>query len=121
MTATRSTDEITQLVHDMQNSTSQAVMATEETRRAAEAGNVMAAKAGDVFENISRLVGETADAIKQIHVSCQQQDRATGQIAAAMDQINAGMKQTVAAVEQTVASATGLKETAAQLQEMVVR
>jgi methyl-accepting chemotaxis protein len=119
--ATRSTEEITQLVQDMQNSTTQAVMATEETLRAAEAGNVMAARAGDVFENIARLVGETADAIKQIHVSCQQQDRATGQIAAAMDQINAGMKQTVAAVEQTVASATGLKTTAGQLQEMVVR
>ena len=38
-----------------------------------------------------------------------------------LDQINTGMKQTVAAVEQTVSSATGLKDTAAQLQEMVVR
>lgn len=119
--ATRSTEEITQLVQDMQNSTSQAVMAIEDTLRAAEAGNAVAAKAGEVFENIARLVGETADAIKQIQVSCQQQDRATGQIAAAMDQINAGMKQTVAVVEQTVSSAAGLKETASQLQELVVR
>jgi len=117
----RSTEEITQLVADMQNSTAQAVLATEETLRTAEAGNAMAEKANTVFDNIARLVGETADAIKQIHVSCQQQDRATGQIAAAMDQINAGMKQTVAAVEQTASATAGIKATAGELQEMVVR
>ena len=117
----KSTDDITQLVGDMQNATTQAVLATEETLRSADAGNSMAANAGAVFDNIARLVGETADAIKQIHVSCQQQDGATGQIAVAMAQINTGMKQTVAAVEQTVASATGLKDTASQLQDLVVR
>ena len=117
----KSTDDITQLVGDMQNATTQAVLATEETLRSADAGNNMAVNAGAVFDNIARLVGETADAIKQIHVSCQQQDGATGQIAVAMAQINTGMKQTVAAVEQTVASATGLKDTASQLQDLVVR
>jgi len=117
----KSTEDITQLVSDMQNSTSQVVLATEETTKSAEAGNAMAVNAGAVFDNIARLMGETADAIKQIHVSCQQQDSATAQIASAMGQINAGMKQTVAAVEQTVSSATGLKDTAIQLQEMVVR
>ena len=57
--------------------------------------------------------------VKQIHVSCQQQDSATEQIAVAMNQINAGMKQTVAAVEQTVASAVGLNDTAGRLKRLV--
>jgi methyl-accepting chemotaxis protein len=72
-----------------------------------------------VFANISQQVSDTSDAIKQIHVSCQQQDGATGQIATAMNQINGGMKQTVAAVEQTVASSSGLKETAQRLKRLV--
>jgi len=115
----KSTEDITQLVEGMQNSTNAAVLATEETLKTVEDGNQQAVQARAVFENIAHQVSETSDAIKQIHVSCQQQDSATGQIAAAMSQINAGMKQTVAAVEQTVASASGLKETALRLRSLV--
>jgi methyl-accepting chemotaxis protein len=117
--AKRSTEEITQLVEDMQNSTSQAVLATEETLKSAEGGNAVAQHAGRVFENIAALMTETTDAIRQIQLSCQQQDSATGQIAAAMTQINAGMKQTAAATSQTTSAAASLRDTAGQLQALV--
>ena len=115
----RSTEDITELIEGMQNSTSAAVMATEETLKSVEDGNREAFVARQVFANISQQVSDTSDAIKQIHVSCQQQDGATGQIAAAMNQINSGMKQTVTAVEQTVASSSGLKDTAQRLKRLV--
>jgi len=115
----RSTEDITELIEGMQNSTSSAVMATEETLKSVEDGNREAFLARQVFANISEQVSDTSDAIKQIHVSCQQQDGATGQIAAAMNQINAGMKQTVVAVEQTAASSSGLKDTAQRLKRLV--
>ena len=117
--AKRSTEEITQLVEDMQNSTSQAVLATEETLKSAEGGNAVAQHAGRVFENIATLMAETTDAIRQIQLSCQQQDSATGQIAVAMTQINAGMKQTAAATGQTTSAAASLRDTAGQLQTLV--
>jgi methyl-accepting chemotaxis protein len=115
----KSTEDITDLIEGMQNSTASAVMATEDTLRTVEDGNREAVQARHLFENIAQQVSDTADAIKQIHVSCQQQDSATGQIAAAMNQINAGMKQTLAAVEQTVASSSSLKEAALKLKRLV--
>jgi len=115
----KSTEDITELVEGMQNSTHAAVMATEDTLKSVEHGNHEAVQARQVFENIAQQVSLTSDAIKQIHVSCQQQDGATGQIAAAMNQINAGMKQTVAAVEQTAAAASSLKETTLKLKRLV--
>lgn len=113
------TEDVTELVGGMQSSTTAAVMATEDTLKSVEDGNREAVLARQVFENIAMQVSETSDAIKQIHVSCQQQDSATGQIAAAMNQINAGMKQTVIAVEQNVAASSGLKETAVRLKRLV--
>ena len=72
---------------------------------------------------ISKLAAHSAvttDAIRQIQLSCQQQDSATGQIAVAMTQINAGMKQTATATGQTTSAAISLRDTAEELQEMVV-
>lgn len=117
----KSSDEIVGIVEDMQKTTNAAVLATEDTKKSVEEGNRLSAGTGKVFENISRLVSETADSVKQIQISCRQQDSATSQIVGAMNQINSGMKQTVAAVEQTAASTTGLKEMAVRLQEMVVK
>lgn len=114
-----STEDITELVEGMQNSTNAAVMATEDTLKTVEHGNQQAIQARQVFEHIAHQVSLTTDAIKQIQVSCQQQDGATGQIAAAMSQINAGMKQTVAAVEQTVSASSSLKDTALKLKRLV--
>jgi methyl-accepting chemotaxis protein len=113
------TEDVTDLVGAMQSSTTAAVMATEDTLKSVEDGHREAVLARQLFENIAVQVSETGDAIKQIHVSCQQQDSATGQIAAAMSQINAGMKQTVAAVEQNVAASAGLRDTAVRLKGLV--
>ena len=115
----RSAEDIALLVEDMQNTTSAAVLATEKTMESVEEGNKLSAGAGRLFEEITRLVSDTSDAVKQIQVSCRQQDSATSQIAGAMSQINSGMKQTAAAVEQTAAATGGLKEMAVRLEEMV--
>lgn len=117
----KSAEEIGALVEDMQHNTNAAVLATEETMKSVEEGNRLSSGAGKAFEGIMRLVSETADDVKQIQVSCRQQDSATSQIVGAMNQINSGMKQTVAAVEQAAASAAGLKDMAVRLQEMVVK
>ncbi|HAT71606.1 MAG TPA: hypothetical protein DCS63_02190 [Elusimicrobia bacterium] len=117
----KSAEDIGGLVEDMQHTTNAAVLATEETMKSVEEGNRLSSGAGKAFENIMHLVSETADDVKQIQVSCRQQDSATSQIVGAMNQINSGMKQTVAAVEQAAASAAGLKDMAARLQDMVVK
>ncbi|MDD5208626.1 MAG: methyl-accepting chemotaxis protein [Elusimicrobiales bacterium] len=117
----KSSEDIVGIVEDMQNTTNAAVLATEDTKRSVEEGNRLSAGTGKVFENISRLVSETADSVKQIQISCRQQDSATSQIVGAMTQINSGMKQTVAAVEQTAASTASLKDMAVRLQEMVIK
>jgi|GEM_PF-2931454 len=117
----KSAEDIGALVEDMQHNTNAAVLATEETMKSVEEGNRLSSGAGKAFESIMRLVSETADDVKQIQVSCRQQDSATSQIVGAMNQINSGMKQTVAAVEQAAASAASIKDMAVRLQDMVVK
>ena len=117
----RSSEEIGRIVEDMQSNTNAAVLATEETKRSVEEGGRLSAATAREFEEISRLVSETADAVKQIEVSSRQQDSATSQILGAMNQIDSGMKQTASAVEQTAASSLSLREMAVRLQEMVVK
>ena len=117
----KSTEDITQLVEDMQNSTNGAVLATEETLRTVEDGSRQAQATGSAFGDILRQVEETSGAIRQIQLSSQQQDGATEQIARAMQQINDGMKQTVAAVDQTVASSAQIREMAGGLAKRAAR
>ncbi len=115
----KSTEEITQLVMDIQHSTNATVLATEETIKSVESGRKIAEDSVKSFEKISKLVSETSEAIKGIYLSCQQQDSATGQISGAMGQINLGIKESVQSVQKTINSANDLAGLAGRLQALI--
>ncbi len=115
----KSTEEITQLVQDIQNSTNATVLATEETIKSVDAGRRIAEDSAKAFDKISKLVSETSEAIKGIYLSCQQQDSATMQISGAMGQINSGIKETVQSVQKTVGAANELVGIAGRLQTLI--
>ena len=115
----KSTEEITQLVQDIQNSTNATVLATEETIKAVDSGRRIAEDSAKAFDKISKLVSETSEAIKGIYLSCQQQDGATMQISGAMGQINLGIKETVQSVQKTVGAANELVGIAGRLQALI--
>jgi methyl-accepting chemotaxis protein len=115
----RSTEEISQLITDIQSSTNATVLATEETLRSVEKGVIIADSMAKSFEDILVTVSDTAGSIRQIQLSCQQQENATGQIAGSMSQISAGMKLSVASSKQTVAAVDQLEGMAKRLRSLI--
>ena len=100
--SSRSAEDITGIVEDIQSLTNTTVSATAQT-----------------FRDIQRLVDESADAVKKIAFSVQQQDSAIEQINEAMSDINAGTKETVAGIKQTRAAADEMNGLARELQKLV--
>lgn len=100
--SSRSAEDITSIVEDIQSLTNTTVSAT-----------------GQTFRDIQRLVDESADAVKKIAFSMQQQDSAIEQINEAMSDINAGTKETGAGIKQTRAAADEMNGLARELKKLV--
>ncbi len=98
----RSAQEIAAIVEDIQGLADAAVTST-----------------ADVFGRIQHGVRDSADAVKKIAFSVQQQDAAIAQINDAMAHIEAGTRQTVAGISQTRGAAEALNTLAGRLRVMV--
>jgi methyl-accepting chemotaxis protein len=82
------TVQVRSILNEIQNSTSQAVLATEQGTKAVEKGVKQSAETNQSMQALSVSVSRMIQAANQISISCQQQFIGTEQMTIAMDQIS---------------------------------
>ena len=113
------TKEITDIIDEIRNSTSAAVMSSQEERKKVEAGTQTATKAAESLEEIVEMAEQTADAAKQISVSTQQQKSASEQLSATLKEITEVTQQSTAGSKNTMTSAEKLRQLSGELQRAI--
>jgi len=104
--SSESTDEIRQIIHEIQGETNSAIMSIE--------GSTQWVKKG------LEMIEETAKSAKEISIATQQQKFASEQVVQAMREIDSVTKQFVTSTRQTAASATQLNTLSDELKRAVL-
>lgn len=104
------TADVRQILGEVQQSTSSAVMLMEEGSKRVDLAIVTVNKSRDVIESLLEAVRENARSAAKISASSNQQAIGTSQIRQAMSDINTATNQSVAAVKQVEATAGKLDE-----------
>ena len=117
----QATAQVRGILHDIQKSTTAAVLATEQGSKAVEAGMRQSTEAGDAISQLSGTVNEAAQAATQIAASSQQQLVGTDQVALAMQNIKQASMQNVSATRQAETAAHNLNQIGGTLKEIVAR
>lgn len=115
----RATAQVSQILSEIQQGTTTAVMASEEgTKRVAE-GVSRTEQAGETIRELADNVASAAEAGEQIAASSVQQALVTGQIGDAMRNIETVMDQNKASAKEAEQAARDLHRLAAELKELV--
>ena len=115
----RATAQVSQILSEIQQGTTTAVMASEEgTKRVAE-GVSRTEQAGETIRELAENVASAAEAGEQIAASSVQQALVTGQIGDAMRNIEVVMDQNKASAKEAEQAARDLHRLAAELKELV--
>lgn len=117
----QATAQVRSILHDIQKSTTAAVLATEQGSKAVEAGMRQSTEAGEAISQLSGTVNEAAQAATQIAASSQQQLVGTDQVALAMQNIKQASMQNVSATRQAETAAHNLNQIGGALKEIVAR
>ncbi len=115
------TEEVHQLLSEIQEGVRAAVAATEEGLQGTEAGMELARDAGSAIEQLAASVDESALAAAKIDIAAGQQLAGMNQITTAIQNIQEVTAQAVASTQQTERSAQYLNQMAGHLREMVER
>jgi methyl-accepting chemotaxis protein len=115
----QATAQVRGILHDIQKSTTAAVLATEQGSKAVEAGLRQSTEAGDAITQLSGTINEAAQAATQIAASSQQQLVGTDQVALAMQNIKQASMQNVSATRQAETAAHSLNQLGGTLKEIV--
>jgi methyl-accepting chemotaxis protein len=113
------TKQINQLISEIQRSTNNAIMATEEGSRAVDQGSSLVDKVSESLRNIISLSSETTQAVKEIHLSTQQQTSSSEQMASTISEISDIAQQVVTGAKETEGAMTDLNELTERLKELV--
>lgn len=116
---TQSTNDIQQILQEIQNSAMACVAATEQGGKRVAEGTEQVTRITDAISQIHDTVEETIQAARQIDVSTRQQQSASEQVAAAMREVAAVASESAQASQQTGEAATELLELAGRLQTTV--
>ncbi|MGG0821954.1 methyl-accepting chemotaxis protein [Paenibacillus turicensis] len=128
-----SAQRITDLVHLMQQDTSQAVAAVKENSVETENGMEVVTKAGHAFEQILNAVNKVAGEIQEVSAGAEQMAASSDEVVKYMEQISsiamgasegahnvsAATEEQLASMEEIAASSSSLSQMAEQLQEHV--
>ncbi|MBP1906715.1 methyl-accepting chemotaxis protein [Paenibacillus turicensis] len=128
-----SAQKITDLVHLMQQDTSQAVAAVKENSVETENGMEVVTKAGHAFEQILNAVNKVAGEIQEVSAGAEQMAASSDEVVKYMEQISsiamgasegahnvsAATEEQLASMEEIAASSSSLSQMAEQLQEHV--
>jgi len=115
----QATEQVREILGEIQKAANTAVMVTEEGTKRADAGMQQVQTAGEAIRTIGEHVQKVAQAAQQIAVSANQQLAGMDQIAAAMDSINQASAQSQAGTQQMEQAAQSLNQLAAQLARIV--
>jgi methyl-accepting chemotaxis protein len=115
----QSTNQVRNILNDVQNATSAAVLATEQGNKAVEAGVKQSVQAGEAIRILSESSGEAVQVSTQIVASSQQQLVGMDQIGTAMQNINQAGMETAASMTQAEESVKNLHELGQKLKELV--
>ena len=113
------TDQVRQILSEIQKAANTAVMVTEEGTKRAELGATQIGLTGEAIQAIRKQVEQVAQAAQQIAVSAQQQLAGMDQIGGAMQNIDQATIQTQAGTQQVENAAANLNDLAAQLSKLV--
>lgn len=115
----KATRQVRQLLGEIQQQTSKAVLITEEGTRGADAATQAVSQAGEVFRELAESVASSAQAALQVAASAGQQALGIAQIQQAMRDINQVTTQSLAATRQIERASQDLSTLSVRLREMV--
>lgn len=117
----QATNQVRNILNDIQRATSTAVMATEQAGNAVHNGATQAAKAGEAIQSLAQNIKAAAEASTQITVSVQQQFAGIDQVTVAMESIKQASEQNVEGSRQLDETAKNLNDMGKELRELVNR
>ena len=115
----QATKQVRSILHDIQKSSSAAVLATERGSKAVEATVRQSSGTGDAIEALASSIGEASQAVIQIAASNQQQLIGMDQVAVAMNNIKQATTQNAASTKQVEITIRNLQDLGGKLKEMV--
>jgi methyl-accepting chemotaxis protein len=115
----QATNQVRNILNDIQKATSTAVMATDQSSKVVETGVKQSSETGQSIQLLAGSVNEAAQAATQIAASSQQQLVGVDQVASAMENIKQASVQNVASAQQLEASAHNLNDLGQKLKEMI--
>lgn len=113
------TVQVKAILNDIQNSTSAAVLATEQGSKAVSKGVAQSSQMSDSIHALSTSISRVAQAANQITISSQQQLVGIDQVTVAMSNINDSSNQHVEHMRQIEISVGSLNEVASSLRRLV--
>lgn len=105
-----STRQVANILNDIQQATSSAVMATERSNKAVDSGVDLSETAGDSIGTLSESIAESASATSQIAASSRQQLIGIDQLATALDSIREATNQSLQGIKQLEDAAKSMKD-----------
>jgi methyl-accepting chemotaxis protein len=115
------TERVSEIIVELQHEVSAAVQATEEGVRQADAGVLLAGKAGEAIRQLAEGVAASAHAAVQIAAAAGQQMAGVEQIAGAMENIRQVTAQGLTSTRRAEHSTGELNELADRLREIVAQ
>ncbi|KPA12006.1 methyl-accepting chemotaxis protein [Candidatus Magnetomorum sp. HK-1] len=114
----KSTNQVTQILSDIQKATSAAVMATERGGKAVDSGVNLSTQAGEAIRSLANNVAEASQAALQIESSSQEQLIGMEQLVEAMSNIKEGSTQNAEGSRQLESAIQGLQALASKLNNL---
>lgn len=115
----KATRQVRQLLGDMQRETNRAVIITEEGTKSADGAVRVVTEAGNMFRDLSKNVGDSANAALQVAASAAQQASGVTQIQQAMRDINQVTAQSLSSTRQIEGASNDLNLLSTRLRQMV--
>ncbi|UQA60745.1 CHASE3 domain-containing protein [Polyangium aurulentum] len=110
-----STKEIRRILEEIRSAANTTVMATEDGAKAADVGARRFVEVAQSFQRIGDLVGNTAEAAREIELSTKQQTSAMEQVATAISDVAVTAQESESGTTQTVSTAAELMVLSRQL------
>jgi len=113
------TTKVKSILEDIQKSTSEAVMKTEQGSKAVDAGVKQSAESGESIKRLAESIAQASQATTQISVSSQEQLVGMDQVASAMESIKQASTQNVKATKEVESASHSLNELGQRLKELI--
>ena len=117
----KATSRVSNILHEIQQATNEAVMVTEEGSKGAEAGMSLAEAAGAAIRDLATALEGAMQAANQIEDRTKIQTKSTEQLTTAMMQIQESSTQAATSAEQTAQKVHNIVEMANQLEKAAAR